>query len=287
MLGTDRPFEERDSLGTARDKTRPDVDSAPPDWETGAVLADARTRQEYALAYRAKVDAVYSGSLAPKATIEAADDANEPAAKGQDGGGKPADRADTDGDEGPADRPGSIHDTPHMPDRYPDEYVPWDGPRRPVERPQALGEWLGKINPDGRGRWNNCGECARAVAKTWFGDTTIAAALANHEDGGESAERMAEWAGAVPVRASMADIRDRLATLGAGSLAIVGVALPGIGHWLNAVNNEGKVLAVDGQSGKSGTWPPTSLDARYDDSTLLYSIAVFFTPEGKVVRDDR
>jgi hypothetical protein len=55
-----------------------------------------------------------------------------------------------------------------MPDRYPDEYVPWGGTPRPVERPQDLSEWLSETNPDkGRqGRRVNCGECARAVART-------------------------------------------------------------------------------------------------------------------------
>jgi hypothetical protein len=33
--------------------------------------------------------------------------------------------------------------------------------------------------------------------------------------------------------------------------------------------------------------PPTSLGSGFDESKMLRSDAIFFTPEGKVVRDDR
>jgi hypothetical protein len=98
---------------------------------------------------------------------------------------------------------------------------------------------------------------------------------------------MAEWAGQKPVPTSMGEIGRRLAELGAGSLAIVGFdRYSGGGHWFNAVNHDGTVLAIDGQSGKLGTWPPTSLGSGFDERKMRYSDAIFFTPDGKVVRDD-
>jgi hypothetical protein len=160
--------------------------------DRGTVLTDARTREEYALAYRSTVDAIYRAA------------------------------EQRTGPERPVDPPGSIHDTQDMADQYPGDCVPWAGPQRLVEQPEALGEWLADANPDktGPGRWNNCGECARAVARTWFGDAATSAALVEDEATGEPTRRMTEWTGQKPVPASMGEIGRRLAELGAGSLAI-------------------------------------------------------------------
>ena len=98
---------------------------------------------------------------------------------------------------------------------------------------------------------------------------------------------MAEWAGTKPVPASMADIKKRLDKLGPGSSAIVGCDWKsGGGHWFNAVNESGTVKAIDGQSGKVETWPPTFERFRYDESKMSYSDAIFFIPDGKAVRHD-
>jgi hypothetical protein len=254
----DRPDDEWDASDATPDTPQFTVDAAHLD--RGTVLRDAHARREYALAYRAKVDAIY-------------------AAAEQRGNA-----------EIPTDAPGSIHNTPDMVDRYPDDYVPWAGPQQAVERPEVLGEWLTDTNPDmanNLGRQNNCGECARAVARTWFGDAVTSAALADGKSSGEPSGRMSEWAGHTPVPASMTEVGRRLEELGAGSLAIVGFDRHGrAGHWFNAVNHDGTVLAVDGQSGKFGIWPPTSLDSSFDESKMRRSDAIFFTPEGKVVRDD-
>jgi hypothetical protein len=254
----DRSDDELDASDATPDTPQFTVDAAHLD--RGTVLRDAHARREYALAYRAKVDAIYAAAE-QRGTAET-----------------------------PDDRPDSIHDTPDMADRYPDDYVPWTGPQRAVERPEVLGEWLTDTNPDmanNRGRQNNCGECARAVARTWFGDAVTPAALADAGAHGEPTGRMPEWAGRTPVPASMAEIGRRLERLGAGSLAIVGFdRYNRSGHWFNAVNLDGAVLAVDGQSGKFGTWPPTSLGPSFDESKMRHSDAIFFTPDGKVVHDD-
>jgi hypothetical protein len=258
MLGIDHPPDDQwDASDAAPDTPQLNADAASQD--RGTVLTDARARQEYALAYRAKVDAIYAAAE-QRGTAET-----------------------------PADPPDSIHDTPDMADRYPDDYVPWTGSQRAVERPEALGDWLANTNPDmanNRGRRNNCGECARAVTRTWFGDAVTPAALADVKSSGEPTGRMSEWAGQKPVPASMTEIGRRLEELGAGSLAIVGFDRPGFGHWFNAVNQDGTILAVDGQTGKFGIWPPASLGSSFDESKMLRSDAIFFTSEGKVVRDD-
>ena len=67
----------------------------------------------------------------------------------------------------------------------------------------------------------------------------------------------AEWAGRPPVRATMAEIGQRLEQLGPGSSAVVGCDRKGGGgHWFNAVNDAGRALAVDGQRNRVGPWPP-------------------------------
>jgi hypothetical protein len=86
----------------------------------------------------------------------------------------------------------------------------------------------------------------------------------------------------------MADIKERLDKLGPGSSAIVGCDWKtGGGHWFNAINEAGTVQAVDGQKGRVEAWPPTLKGLRYDESRMRYSEAIFFTPDGKAVRDDQ
>ena len=226
------------------------------------LVADEGMRREHALSYRAAVDSAY-----------------------RDAG------ADSDGGVvgQPDSLPDDIHGLPDMARRYPADYTPWPGPRESVTEPRELAAWLPDTNPDkaGPGRWNNCGECARAVAATWHGRTVTAAALADDSAGGEPVARMAEWAGQRPVAVSMTQVKDRLDELGPGSVAVVGFDRPsGGGHWFNAVNDDGTVTAVDGQSGLRETWPPTTDGLGFDESEMRYSDAIFFTADGKVVRDD-
>lgn len=98
---------------------------------------------------------------------------------------------------------------------------------------------------------------------------------------------MTEWAGQAPEAASMADTSQRLRELGPGSSAVVGFdreAAPG--HWFNAVNHAGKILAVDGQSARFEDWPPSNDGLGFDENGMSYSDAIYFTPDGKVVRND-
>jgi hypothetical protein len=254
MLGTDRPGDAPDAVPEAR---RPDGA------DRGAVLAEARTRREYALAYRATVDAVYArAALAPGAR--------------QVGGSQPA------GTAGP--------ERPDMADRYPERYARPDSPAPRVEGPgEHPAHWVGDIYPgrDRHERPNNCGECARAADSTWHGLPAAAAELASRRVGGERPAVMAEWAGRPPEPASMADIGQRLRELGPGSSAVVGFdRADAPGHWFNAVNYEGAVLAVDGQSARFEDWPPSKDGLGFDESGMSYSDAIYFTADGKAVRND-
>jgi Papain fold toxin 1, glutamine deamidase len=221
MLETDRSQDGRD---TAVDTPSPP--STPVGRDRGAALADAGVRREYALAYRATVDAAYAEHAGRR-----------PDADARRGAGSQA--ADTAGTQ-----------RPDMAERYPGRYArPADPPPRvdgPGEHP---GRWVDGIYPgrDRHERPDNCGECARAVDTTWHGTPAAAAELAGRRVGGERPAVMSEWAGHSPEPASMADIGRRLRELGHGSSAVVGFdRADAPGHWFNAVNHEGAILAVDG-----------------------------------------
>jgi hypothetical protein len=208
MLATDRPGNDDLEVPAAPDAPQPEGGESSPD--RGAVLTDARLRQEYALAYRAKVDAVYG-------------------------------RAEPEVVRGSADQPEA---RPNFAEKYCADYAPAtheppqvDGPHEPPEK------WVRDINLDADlpGRRSNCGECARAVYSTWHGDPKAAAALADAHSSGEPTPRMDEWSGQPPVPASLAGIGKRLTELGPGSSAIVGCDWKDVnaGHWFNAVNGVG------------------------------------------------
>ncbi|HEX4094521.1 MAG TPA: toxin glutamine deamidase domain-containing protein [Trebonia sp.] len=175
-----------------------------------------------------------------------------------------------------------------VPGRYPAEYAPASHEPPRVDRPhEPPGRWLREINDDWRlpGRRNNCGECARAVHSTWHGEATAAAALSDPRSDGEPTRRMAEWADRRPVPATMTEVGRRLAELGPGSSAIVGCDwTDGGGHWFNAVNDGGTVLAVDGQRNRVEPWPPSYRGVRFDESQMKSSDAIFFDPDGKAVQ---
>jgi hypothetical protein len=61
---------------------------------------------------------------------------------------------------------------------------------------------------------------------------------------------------------------------------------PAPGHWFNAVNHEGSVLAVDGQAALFEEWPPSKDGLGFDESGMSFSDAVYFTADGKVARND-
>lgn len=275
MLGIDRPSDCRRDVPDAGPDRAPDAPQPAnaPGPGRGIVLTDARTRVQHALAYRAKVDAVYAGADPEAAKDNAKGNAKKTAAE----------RADDDTDR-PADRPSVV-------DKYPNDYVPatHDPPRvlRPHERPE---QWLRDVNFDDAlpGRRNNCGECSRAVYSTWLGVPKAAAAMADRYSGGEPTGRMTEWAGQRPVAASMAEIGKRLSELGPGTSAIVGCDWKdgNGGHWFNAVNDGGVLKTVDGQRNRVGSWPPAFSEVRFDESMMGFSDAIFFGPDGKVVAND-
>jgi hypothetical protein len=255
MLGIDSRPGDRDTPHAIPDAA-PDapqlVSGAGADRST--VLADARTRREYALAYRAKVDAIYE-------------------------------RAEREASRGSTDQ---SNERPNIVDKYPDDY------RRPTHDPPHVDgpheqpeKWLRDVNFDAGlpGRRNNCGECSRAVYSTWCGMPKAAAAMADARSSGEPTHRMAEWAGQRPVPASMAEIGQRLTELGPGSSAIVGCDWKEgqSGHWFNAVNDGGVLKTVDGQRNRVGSWPPVFREVRFDESLMRLSDATFFDPTGKVV----
>jgi hypothetical protein len=258
MSGVDRPRDTPDAPPDA-----PQLEGASGGASQGAVLADAATRQEHGLAYRVTVDAVYRR-----------------AALGEDA------RRAGDGQSAVA----AVAKRPDMTERYPDRYArPLDPPPRvdgPGEHP---GRWVGDIYPgrERRERPNNCGECARAVDGTWHGAATAAAELVNRRVGGERPAVMSEWAGRSREQASMSDIGRRLRQLSPGSSAVVGFdRADAPGHWFNAVNHEGTVLAVDGQSARFEEWPASRDGLGFDESGMSYSDAIYFTADGKVVRND-
>jgi hypothetical protein len=262
MSGIDRPSDDQwDTPDVGLDRA-PDVpqsaSAASVDRGTpwGTVLTDACTRREYALAYRAKVDAVYA-------------------------------RAEREADLGGADK---ADGRPSVVGKYPDDY------QRPTHDPPRIDgshvspeKWIRDINIDADlpGRSNNCGECARAACETWYGKPTAAAAMSATKSSGEHISRMEDWADQPSQPATMAEIGRRLEDLGPGSSAIVGCYWNRRGgHWFNAVNDGGAIKAVDGQRDRVGSWPPVLREFRFDESRMMLSFAIFFDPDGKVLRND-
>jgi len=85
----------------------------------------------------------------------------------------------------------------------------------------------------------------------------------------------------------MTDIGRRLRELGPGSSAVVGFdRADAPGHWFNAVNHEGTILAAGGQSARFEDWPPSKYGLGFDESGMSYSDAIYFTADGKAVRND-
>jgi hypothetical protein len=161
---------------------------------------------------------------------------------------------------------------------------------REIERFSSPEEWVADRNPGGlgaKGRAVNCGDCARASELTWRGIDTQAGALANPKAGGENTAVMDHWSPGDRVASDFDDIRERLEALGPGSSALVAVWWGETeGHWFNAVNDQGSIRAVDGQSGLSAEWPPTpaNLDLPIDRITDVE--AIFVSPEGRHLTAD-
>ncbi len=122
-----------------------------------------------------------------------------------------------------------------------------------------VGSWLKEINPnfdpfDWESPYNNnCGSCTYAVYRRLEGDTEIVATADNI---GYNSE-MEALTGMEQVSMSPEEIASRLLEQGEGAHAIIGVdRAEGPGHWFNAACIDGKVVAIDGQSGEILDWPP-------------------------------
>ena len=290
-------------LTTATDAPPPPPPPPPPaDAESREPAPDASTELADALS-RDGQEAGQSGSAdsPPDATATAQEQAepvgNELQPHLDDGAGEgPAGLSpelaaalpqETRGAADGADTPSA--ERPDVASEYPAEYVPSADPPPNVDGPHESPEnWAADINPDrdAPGRDNNCADCARSVDSTWHGDPAAAAAMADPDVRGEPVARMSDWAGEPPQEASMSDVQQRLEELGPGSSAIVGFDRDdGTGHWFNAVNDDGTIKAVDGQSGFVESWPPSDDGLGFNENDdMIYSDAVFFAPDGKVVK---
>ena len=122
-----------------------------------------------------------------------------------------------------------------------------------------MDNWLGDINPNfdefdtDSPYCNNCGSCAYAVWKRLEGDNDICASAENIGYNDE----MEALTGMQQVSMSPDEIENNLLAQGDGAHAIIGIdRAEGPGHWFNAACIDGKVVAIDGQSGEILDWPP-------------------------------
>ena len=122
-----------------------------------------------------------------------------------------------------------------------------------------IDNWLGDINPNfdefdtDSPYCNNCGSCAYAVWKRLEGDNDICASVDNIGYNDE----MEALTGMEQVSMSPDEIENNLLAQGDGAHAIIGIdRAEGPGHWFNAACIDGKVVAIDGQSGEILDWPP-------------------------------
>lgn len=128
-----------------------------------------------------------------------------------------------------------------------------------VQNISDVSGWLGEINPnfdefDPESPYcNNCGSCAYAVYQRLEGSTDSCASADNI---GYNSE-MNALTGMEQVSMSPQEIEQRLLNQGDGAHAIIGIdRAEGPGHWFNAACLNGRVVAIDGQTGEITDWPP-------------------------------
>jgi len=127
----------------------------------------------------------------------------------------------------------------------------------------SVQNWISDINPnydpfDYECPYNeNCGSCALAVwNRLNGGDTEM---VASAENIGYNYQ-MEAITGMQQVEMSPDAIKDYLIEQGAGANGIVGIdRADGPGHWFNAYNDGGRIVAIDGQTGTIEDWPPQDL----------------------------
>lgn len=124
---------------------------------------------------------------------------------------------------------------------------------------EGVSSWIKDINPgydpfDIESPYNvNCGACAYAVYQRMNGNTEITACAENIG----SDALMENVLGMKFVSMNPKEIAEYLLEQGDGAHAVIGVDREaGSGHWFNAACLDGRVVAIDGQSGEILEWPP-------------------------------
>lgn len=124
---------------------------------------------------------------------------------------------------------------------------------------QSISDWISDINPNfdpfdvDSPYSTNCGSCAYAVFQHFEGVEDACATADNIDYNFQ----MNALTGMEQVSMSPAEIEATLLEAGNGSHAIIGIdRSEGPGHWFNAACIDGKVVAIDGQTGEISDWPP-------------------------------
>lgn len=124
---------------------------------------------------------------------------------------------------------------------------------------RSVNEWISEINPnfdpfDVESPYStNCGSCAYAVYQRLEGIDDACAT----EDNIDYNFQMNALTGMEQISMSPEDIQRTLLEAGDGAHAIIGIdRSQGPGHWFNAACIDGKVVAIDGQTGTISDWPP-------------------------------
>lgn len=158
----------------------------------------------------------------------------------------------------------------------------------PVDALESPRRWAADRNPAGDGdigRAANCGDCARAAELRWRGVDAVAGSCRSLE--GESTDVMDAWSPGDRVPATFDLVAERLRQLGPGASAVVGIDRhEGGGHWFNAVNDQGVIVAVDAQAGVCKPWPPSVEGLGFDESDAAHADAVFIDAHGHHLHTD-
>lgn len=136
---------------------------------------------------------------------------------------------------------------------------------------QEISEWLSDVNPNydvfdiDSPYSNNCGSCALAVKEHLNGNHDAVAS----ENNIGTIEEMNSLTQMEQVSMSPKEIEKNLLDAGDGAHAIIGIdRVEGPGHWFNAANINGKVYAIDGQTGEIMDWPPDYGDVTNWDMSI-------------------
>ena len=124
---------------------------------------------------------------------------------------------------------------------------------------EGVRSWIKEINPnynpyDIESPYNvNCGACAYVVHERLNGNDATCASANNITTDAEMQDLLRKRI----VSMTPEEIEKTLLESGNGAHAVIGVDREyGPGHWFNAACLEGRVVAIDGQSGEVLDWPP-------------------------------